>query len=203
LLGLGIGISILGISTNPYFIGLGVLALSAIQIWSTLKFIRHANFPVLNVDRLLLLSKQFIENGKFVELNSQKANQSLIFGEFIREPIRMELRLPRISFAKSLVDLGKHIELESIEFTDQKYLIAKTKSKKFKLILEDDSTATDIIQSILHISHSHHFDCSIEESTEWTLKNTDNFISLLNNGKWSCDRVYWPDKGQRFNFRPV
>ena len=155
------------------------------------------------LDRLLLLSKQFIQNGKFVELDSSKAEKSLMFGEFVRAKARKELNLPRILFAKSLLDLGKHVDLEGIEYKDQKYLVCKTNSKKFKLLLEDDSTATDIIQSILHISHSHHFDCSLEESQDWTNQNLDNFISLLNNGKWSCDRVYWPDKGQRFNFRPV
>lgn len=83
LLGMLSGVGLISISHSPAFLFASFAVLTPLNIWSTYKLLRVAQFEILNQPKLTLLGRVYIDTGKVVMMD-ELADKEIGFGEWIK-----------------------------------------------------------------------------------------------------------------------
>ncbi|KAJ3260644.1 hypothetical protein HK103_000254 [Boothiomyces macroporosus] len=203
LVGLGIGVSILTVSHSPPLL-VGVYSiLSVCQLAMSYALVKAANFEILNLPRMQLIAKMFVQEGEIYEYK-QVAGKEHWIGEYATEKL-INLQIPS-HFAEAKAD-PKLVDRLNVLY-DENYLLAyDEKNDAFWMMLSTEGNGKDILKAVLHATKwksemsSNSIDDAFVKSFDWTKEIFPLYYGELASLEWDMQSIVWSDKGLRISWK--
>ncbi|KAJ3270563.1 hypothetical protein HDV01_007713 [Terramyces sp. JEL0728] len=203
LLGLGIGVSILSFSHSPVLLIAVYAALSICQLAMTYALVKAANFEILNLPRMQLIAKRFVNSGEIYDYKDVIGKEHWI-GEYATEEL-VNIKIPsHFADAKADLNIVKRLEL----LHDENYLLTYDESlKQFWLVLSTEGDGKDVLKAVLHATKwscelaNHSVEDAFVISCEWVNQMFPLFYSQLTALEWNMQSIVWSDKGLRVTWK--
>ncbi|KAJ3323129.1 hypothetical protein HDV06_002141 [Boothiomyces sp. JEL0866] len=190
LLGLGTGVSILTFSHSPLLLVAVYGVLSICQLAMSFALVKAANFEVLNLPRMQLIAKMFVEEGEIYDYKLAITKEHWI-GEYSTEPL-IKLQIP------------SHFS----QVKDENYLLAyDEQADTFWMILSTEGNGKDILKAVLHATKwkndmgEFSVDDAFVKSYEWSRDIFPMFYGELASLDWDIHSIVWSDKGLRISWK--
>ncbi|KAI9312506.1 vitamin B6 photo-protection and homoeostasis-domain-containing protein [Dichotomocladium elegans] len=213
LLGMLTGVGVISLSHEPLYLFGAFGILTPINMWSTYKMLKTAEFEVLNQAKLTLLSRSFIDHGR-AESCSELRPREIGFGEWIRPGAHVSIHLKLGASADQAYDSVGEVQTSTRVFNSENYLLSYRKGT-MNVLFHEDAEAEDVVQSVLHAMKFHDtlvhqninkesnwsaYVAALDDSLAWTKENTPRFLDALAQKGWQKNVVYWNDAGMRVSW---